>query len=147
MDGITQNESVLAIEDYVVFTGLLAFSTCIGLFFAYFDSKKDDEDYDDESAYLVGNRSVSKTKHYFFYQTYFVEPSLNNFVQLSAWPVALSLTASFMSSITVISTPAEIYYYGTMFLWFLLSYILVSFIVNYLYMPFFYRQGESKTVL
>ena len=47
-----------------------------------------------------------------------------------------------MSSITVISTPAEIYYYGTMFLWFLLSYILVSFIVNYLYMPFFYRQGE-----
>jgi len=60
MDGITQNESVLAIEDYVVFTGLLAFSTCIGLFFAYFDSKKDDEDYDDESAYLVGNRSVSK---------------------------------------------------------------------------------------
>ena len=65
MDGITQNESVLAIEDYVVFTGLLAFSTCIGLFFAYFDSKKDDEDYDDESAYLVGNRSVSKTKHFF----------------------------------------------------------------------------------
>lgn len=61
MDGITQNESVLAIEDYVVFTGLLAFSTCIGLFFAYFDSKKDDEDYDDESAYLVGNRSVSIT--------------------------------------------------------------------------------------
>jgi len=121
MDGITQNESVLAIEDYVVFTGLLAFSTCIGLFFAYFDSKKDDEDYDDESAYLVGNRS------------------------LSAWPVALSLTASFMSSITVISTPAEIYYYGTMFLWFLLSYILVSFIVNYLYMPFFYRQGYTST--
>ena len=65
MDGITQNESVLAIEDYVVFTGLLAFSTCIGLFFAYFDSKKDDEDYDDESAYLVGNRSVSKKNHQF----------------------------------------------------------------------------------
>lgn len=65
MDGITQNESVLAIEDYVVFTGLLAFSTCIGLFFAYFDSKKDDEDYDDESAYLVGNRSVSNKPEIF----------------------------------------------------------------------------------
>ena len=79
-----------------------------------------------------------------FVRIIFCGPKLKIFVQLSAWPVALSLTASFMSSITVISTPAEIYYYGTMFLWFLLSYILVSFIVNYLYMPFFYRQGESK---
>ena len=76
MDGITQNESVLAIEDYVVFTGLLAFSTCIGLFFAYFDSKKDDEDYDDESAYLVGNRSVSKKNIIFFIKNILWSPVL-----------------------------------------------------------------------
>ena len=119
---LTHNQSVLDPIDYVVFAALLLFSTCIGLFFAYYDSRKtrkrSDSSEFDESGYLVGNRSMS------------------------AGPVALSLTASFMSSITVISTPAEIYYYGTMFMWFFVSYVLVAFIVNYLYMPFFYRQGK-----
>jgi len=118
---ITQNHSTLGGIDYVVFAALLLFSTCIGLFFAYFDSKKTKNSEFDESGYLVGNRSMS------------------------AGPVALSLTASFMSSITVISTPAEIYYYGAMFMWFFVSYVLVAFIVNYLYMPFFYRQGYTST--
>lgn len=122
MDTITRNVSVLGSVDYVVFAALLLFSTCIGLFFAYFDSKKKSKESDfDESGYLVGNRSMS------------------------AGPVALSLTASFMSSITVISTPAEIYYYGAMFMWFFVSYVLVAIIVNFLYMPFFYRQGYTST--
>ena len=47
-----------------------------------------------------------------------------------------------MSSITVISTPAEIYYYGIMFLWFGLSYLFVAVFVSYVYMPFFYSQGR-----
>ena len=58
-NSVIRNESVLALEDYIVFTGLLAFSTCIGLFFAYFDSRKNENTFDDESDYLVGNRSVS----------------------------------------------------------------------------------------
>ena len=123
---IHHNQSVLDPIDYVVFAALLLFSTCIGLFFAYFDARKtrkqsaQDSSEFDESGYLVGNRSMS------------------------AGPVALSLTASFMSSITVISTPAEIYFYGAMFMWFFVSYILVAIIVNYLYMPFFYRQGKIE---
>ena len=64
---------------------------------------------------------------------------------MSSFPVALSLTASFMSSITVISTPAEIYFYGTMFLWFCVSYLLVAFLTSRIYMPFFYRQGFTST--
>jgi len=42
----------------------------------------------------------------------------------SAVPVAVSLTASFMSSITVIGTPSEFYRYGIMFLWFLVTYTI-----------------------
>ena len=56
---ITQNKSTLGGIDYVVFAALLLFSTCIGLFFAYFDSKKTKDSEFDESGYLVGNRSVS----------------------------------------------------------------------------------------
>ena len=50
-----------------------------------------------------------------------------------------------MSSITVISTPAEIYYFGIMFLWYGVSYLLVSFITSRVYMPFFYRQGYTSS--
>lgn len=64
---------------------------------------------------------------------------------MSSVPVALSLTASFMSSITVLSTPAEIYYFGIMFLWYGVAYLLVSFITSRVYMPFFYRQGYTSS--
>lgn len=120
---VTRSTARLSAEDYVVFTALLAVSTFIGLFFAWIDSrKKQPKDSDSmEEDYLVGGRSMS------------------------ALPVALSLTASFMSSITVISTPAEIYYYGTMFLWFCVSYLLVAVIVSHVYMPFFYRHGYTSS--
>ena len=60
-DIITRNESILGSIDYVVFAALLLFSTCIGLFFAYFDSKKSKDSDFDEDGYLVGNRSVSSS--------------------------------------------------------------------------------------
>lgn len=34
------------------------------------------------------------------------------------FPVALSLTVSFMSAITVLGTPSEVYLHGTMFWWY-----------------------------
>lgn len=112
-------------EDYSIFSGLLAISAFIGLFYAWIDSRKENklenDSISDEDAYLVGNRSMSSV------------------------PVALSLTASFMSSITVLSTPAEIYYFGIMFLWYGVAYLLVSLITSRVYMPFFYRQGYTSS--
>ena len=64
---------------------------------------------------------------------------------LSGWPVALSLTASFMSAITVLGTPAEVYTYGTMFWWFFLSYTLVAITTANVYVPVFYKLGVSTT--
>ena len=32
-------------------------------------------------------------------------------------PVALSLAVSFMSAVTVLGTPSEVYKYGTMYWW------------------------------
>ena len=59
---IEKTKNTLAVEDYVVFTALLAVSTFIGLFFAWVDSRKKSKQPDTDSMeddYLVGSRSVS----------------------------------------------------------------------------------------
>lgn len=57
---------------------------------------------------------------------------------LTAFPVALSLTASFMSALTVLGTPAEFYSYGNMFYYSGLCYFLVSLMIAYIFCPIIY---------
>uniref|UniRef100_UPI00398E87B4 sodium-coupled monocarboxylate transporter 1-like isoform X5 n=1 Tax=Pristiophorus japonicus TaxID=55135 RepID=UPI00398E87B4 len=65
--------------------------------------------------------------------------------QMTAVPVAMSLTASFMSAITVIGTPAEVYRYGAMFLLFCISYAIVSIVSAEIFLPVFYRLNITST--
>lgn len=44
-----------------------------------------------------------------------------------------------MSAITILGTPAEIYTYGTMYLWIILSFALSMYMAGYIYIPIFYR--------
>lgn len=46
---------------------------------------------------------------------------------------------SFMSAITILGTPAEIYTYGTMYLWIILSFGSSMYIAGYIYIPLFYQ--------
>uniref|UniRef100_H2Z0C9 Sodium/solute symporter n=1 Tax=Ciona savignyi TaxID=51511 RepID=H2Z0C9_CIOSA len=102
--------------DYAVFGSLFLVSAFIGLYFAFVDrNKKTSENY------LLAGRSMN------------------------GWPVALSLTASFMSAITVLGTPAEIYIYGTMFWWFMISYTIVAIVTATVFVPVFYKLGISST--
>lgn len=65
--------------DYVVFASMLLVSAAIGVYYAWMDrGQQSSEDF------LMGGR------------------------RLTALPVSLSLTASFMSAITVLSNPAEV---------------------------------------
>ena len=64
---------------------------------------------------------------------------------MSGWPVALSLTASFMSAITVLGTPAEVYVYGIMFWWFMVAYTATVVITAKVFVPVFYNMGISST--
>lgn len=57
----------------------------------------------------------------------------------SILPVALSIMASFMSSITLLGVSAEVYMYGTLFLTIIGSYILFTAIAAYLYLPVFFK--------
>ena len=58
---------------------------------------------------------------------------------MSPFPVAMSLVASFISAITVLGTPAEVYIYGSMFWLFGVSYILTGIVVTRLFLPVFFR--------
>ncbi|XP_019629944.1 PREDICTED: sodium-coupled monocarboxylate transporter 2-like [Branchiostoma belcheri] len=64
---------------------------------------------------------------------------------MSVVPVALSLLASFISAITVLGTPAEIYTNGTMFWNFVIAYTITILLVARLFIPAFYSLGLTST--
>lgn len=79
MSGASQVAGTLVVEDYVVFALMLVVSTAIGVYYAWASRGKESS-----KDFLTGGR------------------------RLSALPVSMSLTASFMSSITVLSNPVEV---------------------------------------
>ncbi|NXA49283.1 SC5AC protein, partial [Nothocercus julius] len=102
--------------DYVVFAGLFLVSASIGVFFAIKERKKKSS-----KDFLVGGR------------------------QMTCGPIAFSLTSSFMSAVTVLGTPSEVYRYGASFILFFLSYTLVIIFTAELFLPVFYRSGITST--
>ncbi|XP_054906424.1 sodium-coupled monocarboxylate transporter 1 [Poeciliopsis prolifica] len=101
--------------DYVVFAGTILGAASIGLFQAIRGRKETSS-----AEFLLGGR------------------------QMTAVPVAMSLTASFMSGITVIGTPAEAYRFGIAFWIFGFSYAIMSAITAELFVPLFYRLGITS---
>ncbi|NXN51423.1 SC5A8 protein, partial [Rynchops niger] len=102
--------------DYVVFAAMLLVSAVIGIYYAFVGGgQKTSKDF------LMGGRSMS------------------------ALPVALSLTASFMSAVTVLGTPAEIYRYGAIFCIFAITYALVVLCSAEIFLPVFYKLGITST--
>ncbi|KFV62343.1 Sodium/iodide cotransporter, partial [Dryobates pubescens] len=55
--------------------------------------------------------------------------------RMSALPVGLSLSASFMSAIQVLGVPAESYRYGAKFLWMCFGQLLNTFLTSHLSLP------------
>ena len=82
---VDRSFNVLSWIDYLVLGISLGMSAMIGIFFAWKDRNSSSNEY------LMGNRSL---------------PTI---------PVALSLTTSFISAVTVLGTPVEFYAYGTMY--------------------------------
>ncbi|XP_062054043.1 sodium-coupled monocarboxylate transporter 2 [Lepus europaeus] len=105
-----------AVWDYVVFAALFIVSSGIGVFFAIKERKKATS-----REFLVGGR------------------------QMSFGPVALSLTASFMSAVTVLGTPSDVYRFGASFILFFIAYTLVIIFTSELFLPVFYRSGITST--
>ncbi|NWI64478.1 SC5A5 protein, partial [Todus mexicanus] len=65
--------------------------------------------------------------------------------RMSALPVGLSLSASFMSAVQVLGVPAEAYRYGAKFLWMCVGQLLNTLLTAQLFLPVFYRLGLTST--
>ncbi|XP_041833986.1 sodium-coupled monocarboxylate transporter 1 [Melanotaenia boesemani] len=110
MAGTGGQVPTFSVWDYVVFAGIILGASGIGLFQALRSRKETNT-----AEFLLGGR------------------------QMTAVPVAMSLTASFMSGITVIGTPAEAYRFGVAFWLFAFAYTIMSAITAEIFVPLFYR--------
>lgn len=108
--------ATFTVWDYLVVVAVLAVSTCIGIYYA-----------------LAGGRQ--KTAKEFL----LADRSMNPI------PVAMSLVASFISAITVLGTPAEVYRHGTMFWMICFAYILTGIVVSRTFMTIFYEHEITST--
>ena len=60
-------------------------------------------------------------------------------------PMTMSLVASFMSAITLLGTPAEMYVFGTQYCALVLSYPFVMGAAAHLYLPVFFKLQVSTS--
>ncbi|XP_069485975.1 sodium-coupled monocarboxylate transporter 1-like [Ambystoma mexicanum] len=105
-----------SIWDYVVFAGMLLISAVIGIYHAFAGAGKTTS-----KDFLFGGRSLNSV------------------------PVALSLTASFMSAITLLGMPAEVYRFGAILIFLTIAYLLTTMFCAETFLPVFYRLGLTST--
>jgi hypothetical protein len=58
---------------------------------------------------------------------------------MGVFPVAMSLTVTFMSAMTLLGNPAEIYNYNTMWWWLWIAHLIAIVISAYIFIPFFFK--------
>lgn len=106
---------LLGITDYVVISLMLAVSASVGLYFRF-----------------TGGRQ--KTTHEF----------LMAGKEMSIFPVAFSLMATYMSAISVLGLPSETYLYGTQYIMWLVAMPIGGLLAAYGFLPVFY-ETEAAT--
>ena len=80
-----------------------------------------------------------------FYQAWRsgLKMSLDEYVmgqrRMGSIPVGCSLTASFMSAVTMLGAPAEVYEHNTMYFWVCLSFLGVGALAAHVYIPVFFQ--------
>ncbi|XP_058447628.1 sodium-coupled monocarboxylate transporter 1-like [Malaya genurostris] len=124
MAGLSVDEVKVSLQkfglyDYVVFVLMLLSCLLIGIYFGFI--KKKSQKGAVEADYLVGGR------------------------KMSVIPVSLSLIASFISGISLLGTPTEIYVYGIQYTYIVGGVISMGFIMMYIYLPVFHNLKLTST--
>ncbi|XP_040886232.1 sodium-coupled monocarboxylate transporter 1-like [Toxotes jaculatrix] len=104
------------VSDYVVFAVVLVVSAAVGVYYAWVGRRQENS-----RDFLTGAR------------------------KMTALPVSMSLTASFMSSTTLLANPAEVYRYGAILAYVWLAYALTMVVTSEVYLPVFYRLSLTST--
>ncbi|XP_065354831.1 sodium-coupled monocarboxylate transporter 1 [Calliphora vicina] len=101
--------------DYVVFVAMFVLCIFIGIYFGFM--KKSTA----ESEYLMGGRNMLVV------------------------PIALSLVASFISGITLLGLPTEVYSYGIQYNYVGLGVVSMGFVMGIFYLPVFHKLSITST--
>ncbi|CAH1108785.1 unnamed protein product [Psylliodes chrysocephalus] len=101
------------IIDYIMFAFMLGICLIVGLFFGLFKKNKNSQEY------LVGSRNM---------------PVI---------PIAMSLIATWVSGISLLGIPTEIYVYGIQYAYIIIGFLVTTFIFKSIYLPVF--QGLKLT--
>ncbi|KAF4533540.1 hypothetical protein B566_EDAN001025 [Ephemera danica] len=96
--------------DYSVFAAMLGVSALIGIYFGFF-ARRDNT----TSEYLMGGKNMG------------------------IFPVSMSLISSYISGITLLGMPSEIYVYGTQYWAVVFAILLMSIGCGVFFLPVFYR--------
>ena len=101
--------------DFVVFGLTLFVYSLIGLYYAVKDRKRNTTE-----EYLLAGRGMHP------------------------FPVAMSLTSTFISAITILGTPSEVYVHSTMYWWVCFGLVLTALGAAYIFVPIFYNLGVTS---
>jgi Na+/proline symporter len=93
----------LSVLDYIILIGLLLSSAVIGALFGFVKSKKSSA-----KEFLLADGGMGVSEHIHRYPR--SDPLLEQ-----VFPTALSIMVSFLSAITLLGTPSEVYLFGTMY--------------------------------
>lgn len=133
--------------DYMVFGSMLVFSASVGVYFGYFNKSKSKRQTTTHQRHHDETFAVEEKKTTDFGSKSMLEYLLGS-RKLKSFPVAMSLVASYISGVTVLGTPAEIYNFGTQYWLIIVPIFLMGFIVSYVYLPVFcaLKVGSSYEV-
>lgn len=101
--------------DYIVFIAMFVLCIFIGIYFGFMKKSMG------ESDYLMGGRNML------------------------VLPIALSLVASFVSGITLLGLPTEVYSYGIQYIYVALGVIAMGFVMGIFYLPVFHGLSITST--
>ncbi|XP_031626477.1 sodium-coupled monocarboxylate transporter 1 [Contarinia nasturtii] len=120
LDDVKISMQKFGTPDYLVFLVMLVICALIGIYFGFFE-KKSSKKCDEESDYLVGGR------------------------QMKVIPITMSLIASYISGITLLGIPTEIYVYGIQYMFIIFGLILTGIAMTYIYLPVFHDLQLTST--
>ncbi|XP_061377544.1 putative sodium-dependent multivitamin transporter [Danaus plexippus] len=109
-------QTIFGVWDYIIMVATIVASIVIGVYFRFSGGKQKTNE-----EYLLADRNMS------------------------IFPVAISLMASFMSAITLLGVSAENYYYGMQFVVINISYGIATPIASKLYLPVFFNLQKTST--
>ncbi|XP_055638784.1 sodium-coupled monocarboxylate transporter 1 isoform X2 [Toxorhynchites rutilus septentrionalis] len=127
-----------SVVDYGVFSSMLILSTACGIYFGFFKRTvaSTPESSDDECGpNRVSDGSRRKRMSTFGSST--MDEYLLGSRKLKAFPVAMSLVAGYISGVTILGTPAEIYNFGTQYWLIIVPIALMGLAVCTIYLPVF----------